>query len=101
MATELESKRKSLSGLPGRSVALPGGLRQPRRANLQYGLFAGKLADAIGIEVEGELVYLLSTFRRDAEVADGEVQLVMRPELRAAVDELGWFAGTSEVVALQ
>lgn len=64
-------------------------------ANLQYGLFAGKLAEAMGIEVNGELVYLLSTFRREEEVADGEVQLIMRPELIAALDSLDWFASGS------
>ncbi len=70
-------------------------------ANLQYGLFAGKLAETMGVEVDGDLVYLLSTFRRDADVADGEVQLVMRPEVRAALDSLGWFADEVEGIAEQ
>lgn len=67
-------------------------------ANLQYGLFAGKLADAMGIEVNGDLVYLLSTFRSEAKVEEGEVQLVMRPEVRSALDGLGWFADEAEVI---
>lgn len=68
-------------------------------ANLQYGLFAGKLAEAMGIEVNGVLVFLLSTFLRESDVADGEVQLVMRPELHSALEGLGWFAGEATVVS--
>lgn len=66
-------------------------------ANLQYGKLAGKLAEAMEIKVTGDLVYLLSTFRREPNVADGEVQLVMRPEIRAALQSLGWFAGEAVV----
>ena len=58
--------------------------------NLQYGLLAKKLAEAMGVEVNGDLVYLLATFKREADVAEGEVQLVMRPQLAAALQSLKW-----------
>ena len=62
-------------------------------ANLQYGIFAGKLADAMGVTVNGDLVFLLSTFLTEPDVAEGEIQLVMRGALISAIESLGWFSG--------
>jgi len=66
-------------------------------ANLQYGLFADKLAEAMNIEVRGDLVFILSTFIREADIEAGEVQLVMRPELASALDGLGWFSAETAI----
>ena len=62
-------------------------------ANLQYGIFAEKLADSRGATVNGDLVFLLSTFLTEPDVAEGEIQLVMRPALISALENLGWFSG--------
>jgi hypothetical protein len=61
-----------------------------RGVNLQYGLLAKRLCEVLGVEIDGESVYILATFRREAGVKDGELQFVMRPQLAEALEALGW-----------
>lgn len=57
-------------------------------ANLQYGLLAGKLADAIGISRPRHLVYVFASFDNDPGTSHSRAH--MYPELLAALQQLGW-----------
>ncbi|WP_312207062.1 HNH endonuclease [Pseudomonas kuykendallii] len=59
-------------------------------ANLQYGLLAGKLADALGIPRPEYLVYVIAGFDDDPDTSQSRAH--MYPELYAALQELGWVA---------
>lgn len=69
-------------------------------ANLQYGLLAGKLADAMGIPRPKYLVYVIAGFDDDPDTSQSRAH--MYPELYAALQELGWVAaedGTQDSIA--
>lgn len=57
-------------------------------ANLQYGLLAGKLADALGISQPEFLVYVIASFDEDPDTSHSRAR--MYPELVAALHRLGW-----------
>lgn len=68
-----------------------------RGVNTQYGALAKRLADQMGLEVDGDNVFLLATFVSDADVENGETQLVMRPQVAVALERLGWAPNTRSV----
>ena len=70
------------------------GYADHRGANSQYGTLAKRLAEDLGLEVNGDHVFLLATFTADPDVEGGETQLVMRPQVAAALERLGWAPGT-------
>lgn len=73
-------------------LALRVGYANYGAANLQYGLLAGKLADAIGISRPEYLVYVFASF--DNAPGTSHSRAHMYPELLAALQELGWVEKT-------
>ncbi|CDH74046.1 TPA: HNH endonuclease signature motif containing protein [Pseudomonas aeruginosa] len=71
------SELAALVGFPGYSAA-----------NLQYGLLAGKLADALGVPRPSFLVYVLASFDDDPGTSHSRAH--MYPELVEALQQLGW-----------
>lgn len=67
-------------------------------ANLQYGLLAGKLADALGIQRPVFLVYVIASFDDDPDTLHSRAH--MYPELFAALQQLGWVATQNATQAL-
>jgi hypothetical protein len=63
------------------------------RVNRRYGKLAHHLCDALGVPAPpqaGVWVSVLATWTRDQDVDDGELQLVMRPQVAQALAALGW-----------
>jgi hypothetical protein len=59
-------------------------------ANLQYGILAKQLCDALQVRIEEEQVFILALFARDPSVERGEIQFIMRPQVAHALAALGW-----------
>jgi TPR repeat protein len=73
-----------------RQLAEQVGYADFRGGNLLYGLLASQLCEALDVEIEGENVHVLATFKREPGIANGELQFVMRPQLAEALETLGW-----------
>jgi hypothetical protein len=72
-----------------RRLAEQVGFANWRGLNAQYGGLAKQLGEALGVEINGESVYILATFRREAGVEDNEIQFIMRPQVAQALEALG------------
>jgi hypothetical protein len=88
---------------PGRSLTMTElaalvGFPNYSAANLQYGLLAGKLADALGIQRPVFLVYVIASFDDDPDTLHSRAH--MYPELFAALQQLGWVAAQNATQAL-
>ena len=91
-----EKQRSMLIGhamAPGQTITMSElatlvGFPSYSAANLQYGTFAGKLADALGIPRPRFLVYVIASFDDDPDTSQSRAH--MYPELFAALQQLGW-----------
>jgi hypothetical protein len=61
-----------------------------RGVNLQYGGLSKKVCDALGVEMDGDALFVLATFVHDPDIDEGECQLVMRVQVARALELLGW-----------
>ena len=61
-----------------------------KRPNYTYGTVTKKVCDALHVEMDGEALFVLTTFVRDPGIDDGECQLVMRVQAARALELLGW-----------
>jgi hypothetical protein len=91
-----ENQRGMLTGhamAPGQALTMTElaaliGFPSYSAANLQYGILAGKLVDALGIARPQYLVYAIASFDEDPETEHSRAH--MYPELYQALQQLGW-----------
>lgn len=58
--------------------------------NSQYGKLASRLGEAMQLEVLPDRVQLLTIIAHDPAVENNECQFVMRPQVAAALERMGW-----------
>jgi hypothetical protein len=73
-----------------RRLAEAVGFQDWRGVNLQYGMLAKWVCDALGLAVDGDSLFALATFARDPGIDQGECRLVMRAQVARALEQLGW-----------
>jgi hypothetical protein len=76
--------------ITSRQLAKALGLTSYNVVKSQYGTLAHRVCDALDVDVNSVWLFILATWTKDRDVADGELLLLMRPQVAHALEALKW-----------